>query len=132
MQPIPYYWQPWSLLWTVGHVISKASTKLPASLCVIAQIASAEPAQCSAMQGGAPSKKEAPASAASWAKLDARRALRPALGAAPNRDPRVGDLGAGRPGFKVELVMDVVGISTFSDGFSCNHSTAHSAEGKHA
>lgn len=84
------------------------------------------------LQGSAPSKKEAPASAASWAKLDARRALRPALGAAPKRDPRVGDLGAGRPGFKVELVMDVLGISTFNDGFSCDHSAAHPAEGKHA
>ena len=36
-------------------------------------------------------------------------------------------MGADRPGFKVELVMDVLGISTFSDGFSYN-ATAHSAE----
>ena len=74
-------------------------------------------------RGHTPSKKDAPACSASWARLDALRALRPALGAAPSLD--TGDLGVERPPL-LALGMDVVGINTFSVGFSCTHRHAHS------
>ena len=75
--------------------------------------------------GHTPSKKDAPACSASWARLDALRALRPALGAAPSLD--TGDLGVKRPPL-LKLGMDVVGISTFSVGFSCTHRHVHSPQ----
>ncbi len=74
-----------------------------------------------------PSKKDAPACSASWARLDALRALRPALGAAPSLD--TGDLGVRRPPL-LALGMDVVGISTFSVGFSCTQRHVHSPPGR--
>ena len=63
-----------------------------------------------------PSKKEAPACSASWARFEALRALRPALEAAPSLGP--GDFGVNRLPL-LALGMDVVGISTFSEGLSC-------------
>ena len=66
--------------------------------------------------GCAPSKKEAPASCASWARLEALRALRPALGAAPSLEG--GDLGVAGPLLALDGIPDVVGISTLSEGFS--------------